>query len=648
MRFVLLWLLVCCLLPPASRADASPRVAIAIWNVENLFDAEDDAGSDDNWLKHWTDAHYRRKLANLAAAIGGMNGGRGPDVLCLVEVENRRVLEDLRQLLPDPTSYGIVHHDGDAGRGIEVALLTRFPVLSSRSHWVWHGIRDLLQADLDVHGTRLTVLVTHWKSRYGGEFDTAERRTLCAARTYQIYREIVRDRPDAEVLLAGDFNDYPTSLSLTGVLQAHGNADLVWSQSFPTRLYNPTCAIDRQGQGTYFYEGQWGFLDQIIVSAGLLDEQGLALVPGSLQVYDHGGSLRHGEGVHDFDPAKGRWDGCSDHLPLVAELAVREPRPPLLQVARERDLQALLWVQTAGEYRALCYQAFAHGLAQLDTALASRPADALPPAIIVDLDETILDNSAYQVQSARDGFVYPEQWSAWTALAAAPAVPGAQEFLAAVAARQVDIFYVTNRKESERAATLINLRLLGLPCTDDAHLLPRQNTSGKEARRQSVAARHQVLLLVGDNLSDFAADFDQRSRAERNLLVDQRRADFGTRFLLLPNPIYGDWDAALFGHRHELSPAAQDWLRLAQLRGFTVSRSAAAVAVAPPARLDPNTATAEQLTALNGIGPELARRIVEHRQTVGTFREVADLLLVKGIGPATLAAIQPHLALVAE
>jgi 5'-nucleotidase (lipoprotein e(P4) family) len=496
--------------------------------------------------------------------------------------------------------------------------------------------------------------VNHWKSRFGGEFDTAEKRTLCAARTYQLYQEIVREQPDAEVLLTGDFNDYPTSLSLSGVLQAHANPDLVRAQTKPTRLYNATSALDRQGQGTYCYEGSWGFLDQLIVSRGLLDDQGLSYLPGSLHVYNPDGRLLKDGAVRGFDPGKGDLEGCSDHLPLVAELVVRQAGPPLARIAREQELTALLWQQTAGEYRALCYQAFAGGLAQVERMLAHRGAEAKPPAIIVDLDETILDNSPYQAQSAIDGFSYPSHWSAWVAQSEAPAVPGAVGFLAELVTRNVEVFYVTNRREAERAATLDNLRRLGLPDADDAHLLPRQETSSKEARRQAIRARFDVLLLVGDNLADFAADYEGQSSAARARLVDEQRTAFGQRYLVLPNPIYGDWETTLYGADYALPEAEKQRLRLAHLRGFPVPEpvvaapALAAIPAAAPAdplgepvdlRLNLNTATVEQLIQAKGIGTELARRVVEHRQAHGPFRAPADLLHVKGIGQVTLAAL---------
>jgi len=181
----------------------------------------------------------------------------------------------------------------------------------------------------------------------------------------------------------------------------------------------------------------------------------------------------------------------------------------------------------------------------------------LPTAIVVDLDETVLDNTYYQARQLLQGRDYDESsWQAWMQEAAATAIPGAVDFLRAAAAAGHRIFYVTNRLcqrlESlaedpcpARTATLRNLRALGLPNVDDGESLmlrgerPEWSSSDKSVRRAAIAERYRIVALVGDDLRDFVDRpvFEAR-RSELSGLL-------GTRWFLLPNPIYGSWEREL-------------------------------------------------------------------------------------------------------
>lgn len=236
---------------------------------------------------------------------------------------------------------------------------------------------------------------------------------------------------------------------------------------------------------------------------------------------------------------------------------------------REHSVQAVLWQQTAAEYEALCYQAFALARLRLDERLAE-PDGTRPLAIVTDVDETLIDNSPYNANMIQTDQEYSRAgWTEWGRLRRAEAIPGAVEFLQYAAGRGVAVFYVSNRYADQLEDTQANLRALGFPEVTAGRVLLRTTTSGKEPRRQKVEATHDVILLLGDNLSDFAEEFEDLPAAERSRLVERRNAEFGNRFIVLPNPMYGDWETdGLYEGRYDWTGAQKDSLRRARLRGY--------------------------------------------------------------------------------
>jgi 5'-nucleotidase (lipoprotein e(P4) family) len=227
---------------------------------------------------------------------------------------------------------------------------------------------------------------------------------------------------------------------------------------------------------------------------------------------------------------------------------------------------AVLWQQTSGEYRALAFQAYNFAKLSLKEALLQQ-INSKPNCVIVDVDETVLDNVAFQGYELKKGVSFvPEDWAKWTSLAVADTVPGALAFLKFAAAKNVETFYVTNREESEYAATLKNLQKFGFPNADDAHLLVKTTSSDKEARRQKVMDKYNVLLLCGDNLSDFANVFYREGKDTKEQ-VDAAQHLFGIKFIVLPNPMYGDWEKLLYKGEN-LSEADKGKQRLDRLKGF--------------------------------------------------------------------------------
>ncbi|SEF81844.1 5'-nucleotidase, lipoprotein e(P4) family [Halpernia humi] len=230
-------------------------------------------------------------------------------------------------------------------------------------------------------------------------------------------------------------------------------------------------------------------------------------------------------------------------------------------------IYSALWQQNAGEFRALCYQAYNIAQMRIDENLQTK--STKPLAIITDIDETFLDNSPYAVTEAENGKDYnPQTWKNWTAKAEAKAYPGSLNLFNYAASKNITVFYITNRDENDRAGTLKNLQNLGFPFADEAHLLTKTTTSDKEARRLEVLKNYNVIIYLGDNLADFSKIFNKKPQAERNALVDENAKQFGKKFIVLPNSGYGDWEPALPGFNYQLTPSEKDKVILDNLRGY--------------------------------------------------------------------------------
>jgi len=249
---------------------------------------------------------------------------------------------------------------------------------------------------------------------------------------------------------------------------------------------------------------------------------------------------------------------------------------PVFAAGGER---ATLWVRNSSEFRAASEIIYRAARDALETGLAD-PAwtaeptqagdlSALPPAVVMDIDETVLDNSEPQALMMLKGTCFdefPATWDAWIAKRSAPAVPGAAEFIHAAlsmkdpSGRPVRVFYITNRECARRAGiesacpqqddTAANLAALGLgsPTLADDLLLKGERPqweSEKLTRREAVATGHRIVLNVGDDLADFLPDVRRATVAGRDAARCAREDWWGRRWFLLPNPMYGSWLVAL-------------------------------------------------------------------------------------------------------
>ncbi|MXV53025.1 5'-nucleotidase, lipoprotein e(P4) family [Pedobacter sp. HMF7647] len=231
------------------------------------------------------------------------------------------------------------------------------------------------------------------------------------------------------------------------------------------------------------------------------------------------------------------------------------------------NVNAVLWQQYSGEYRALCFQGYNFAKLSLDQALKTK--SAKKRCIVVDIDETVLDNSPAEGKQLQKGGVFNyNDWKAWTDLAKADTVPGALSFLKYAAKKGVETFYISNRGLDESATTLKNLVDWGFPFADQKHLMLKDKTSNKEARRQEVLKNYNIVMLCGDNLGDFAEVFYQRNQTDRNTAVDSLRNEFGRKFIMLPNPMYGDWESAIFDNKKGLTEQEKSEIKSTKLKSF--------------------------------------------------------------------------------
>ena len=224
------------------------------------------------------------------------------------------------------------------------------------------------------------------------------------------------------------------------------------------------------------------------------------------------------------------------------------------------NLNAVSWMQTAAEYQAIARQTYGAGQVALERALAQPQWTAaleqipditgdfqkLPPAVILDLDETVLDNSPFQARNVVNKQAFSDSlWQSWVREKKAGLVPGAREFLAFAHARGVVPFYITNRQcEPENAGdpTVAIVRLHLLPFASN-RLLCRTDSGDKSARRRHVARTHRVLLMFGDDLNDFVTlPLEVGPRAD---FVAAQSSYWGERWFMLPNPAYGSWERSV-------------------------------------------------------------------------------------------------------
>lgn len=228
-------------------------------------------------------------------------------------------------------------------------------------------------------------------------------------------------------------------------------------------------------------------------------------------------------------------------------------------------IMSTLWFQQSAEMTYSFEQAYDRAswlmLTKLDTLKEGSP------AVVLDIDETVLDNSPYEVELIQTGSSYrSETWKGWTDQARAAALPGALEFTRMAQDRGVAVYYITNRTQDELISTILNLNNLGFPNADSLHVLPKTTTSDKSARRLSVQSKHEILVYVGDQLTDYHQRFAERGADLGKPTVNRDKQELLHNFVLLPNPMYGEWESAVYKNKTDRPDDEKRVLRLQHLK----------------------------------------------------------------------------------
>ena len=323
--------------PP--RWDATGRAArpgeylFCTWNVENLFDDRDDPANPDaeeTWFGR-NPAAVSEKVGLLADALLAQNGGAGPDVLVMVEVESRRAADLVRvalnDRLPARSRYeGLVFRGNRSGRRIAPAVITRLPVRPDLTRD--YPPQRILEAHLEgPGGAPLVVLASHWTSRLSDR--TGAKRAAYADTLSKLVAGLRRDDPAADVIVAGDFNDQPGDPSVRDHLNAVADPAAVVAaggESAGTPLLLDLAArLDPAREGTYDYRGRWEVLDHVVVSPGLLDGRGWTVLPDTFRV-ENGRAFRYGRDGRPWKfggPKNPNPRGPSDHFAVTVRLTAR-------------------------------------------------------------------------------------------------------------------------------------------------------------------------------------------------------------------------------------------------------------------------------------------------------------------------------------
>jgi endonuclease/exonuclease/phosphatase family metal-dependent hydrolase len=324
--------------PPPVAGDGKPAAFVfCSWNVENFFDDQDDPKNDDDyedWVGTSPDV-FRQKVDHLADGLLKMNGGVGPDVACLVEVESERCLSALQEAANarlDAAGHGdrkytaVLFKGDNMGRRFAPAILTRLGVQADRTRKLGKRINGrILEGHLRHNGHELVVIAAHWTSRVTDKEGVGARRADYAEDCYGRVKAILTENPDADVVVCGDFNDEFDDPSIRNDLHATDRAEAVRESAAEPRLLDLFAHWKGDPPGT-IYSRKWSVFDHICVARGLLDDKGWSCDPKTAAVFAPE-EFRHKVGKR-FEPfqfggrnAKGE-RGYSDHFPVTVQLSV--------------------------------------------------------------------------------------------------------------------------------------------------------------------------------------------------------------------------------------------------------------------------------------------------------------------------------------
>ena len=310
---------------------------VATWNVENLFDAIDDMDKNDEEFlplaeKKWTPEKIDQKINNLAQVIRWMNTGKGPDLLGVQEVEHQYLIDTLLQRHFRDKNYKVAYQESLDKRGIDNGLIydaNKFEVLNIKPIEVElpskYPTRYILEVKLkSKSGEEIFAFINHWPSRGGGEEKSQPNRIKTATVLRNEIDLLISYNKNINIILLGDFNDVPNSLSI---------ARYLWSNEFncsskvdTMRLYNLAYKSFLSGKGTYLYRSTWNMLDQIIVSNNLVSDGNFKYVCDSFHLIKPEFMIQKegrykGSAMPTFGGRK-YLGGFSDHIPVAAKFLI--------------------------------------------------------------------------------------------------------------------------------------------------------------------------------------------------------------------------------------------------------------------------------------------------------------------------------------
>ena len=327
---------------------------VAWWNLENLFDKVDSTDRTDKLrrtlekeLKGWTDAILDKKIGQLSKIISKLNNGAGPDLLGVCEVENRPVVERLANSLSNLSqhSYNVIHADTMDERGIDVAFIydgNKFEIEKDAdgkelifSHFILKRVatRDILQVNfkLKPRGHRLVIIGNHWPSRRGGQYESEPYRIVAGETLSYFHQRILEVNKEEEggktaILVMGDFNDEPSNRSITEYALGTTSMLKVKLSKEAPRLYNLMWPIMAQGSGTFYYDNFPNFLDQFMISKGIISGSKIRIKDGSVKIITFP-EMVTGEykvPINFGRPSQNNLNeqGFSDHFPIAVTIAV--------------------------------------------------------------------------------------------------------------------------------------------------------------------------------------------------------------------------------------------------------------------------------------------------------------------------------------
>ena len=332
--------------PTGITGDGRPgEVFFCSWNVENFYDDQDDPSIHDD-MENWfgTDAAaYRQKVDHLAEGLLKMNGGVGPDIACLYEVENERCMTALRDAvnaklsaagMADRAYANVVMQEDSTGRHFAPGVLTRLNVVRNRTRKLG-GRKNgrILESHMEVNGYELIVIAAHWTSRVSDDAGKGDRRLSYANDCYGRARAILTENADADVIVCGDFNDEFTDRSIRDGLRASNSSDEVRGTAAEPRLLDLFANWAGDPPGTIYGKSHWSVFDHICVTRGLLDDQGWSCDVPTAAIFA-APEMRTPSRRGRFEPfrfgnqkASGP-RGYSDHFPVTVMLKVAGSAAP--------------------------------------------------------------------------------------------------------------------------------------------------------------------------------------------------------------------------------------------------------------------------------------------------------------------------------